>query len=150
MCTVLGGLLGNVLSLSSFTHAHKRKEAAVAEGWRQSWNVDGLDVLQNAFGMHFLAFVILEAALIRIFKEQKPEHSLKWTETMKTNRLECNPTPVPPHCENSELKRVGFFLLFICLPACACVRQFYLNQMSLFGPSGVIINVVYLLHVSPT
>lgn len=68
-----GGLLGNVLWLSSFTHAHKRKEAAVAEGWRQGWNVDGLDVLQNAFGMHFLALVALNAALIRIFKQQKPE-----------------------------------------------------------------------------
>lgn len=54
MCTVLGGgYLGNVLFLSSFTHAHKQTEPAVAAGWRQSWNVDGLDVLQNAFGMRF-------------------------------------------------------------------------------------------------
>lgn len=42
-----------------------------------------------------------------IFKEQQPEHSLKWVETMKTNRFEGNPTPVLPQCENSELKLVG-------------------------------------------
>lgn len=44
-CAQFGGLLENVPWLCSFTHAHKRKEAAVAEGWRQGWNVDGLDVL---------------------------------------------------------------------------------------------------------
>lgn len=108
-----GGLLGNALSLSSFTHAHERREAAVAGGWRQSWNVDGLDVLQNASGMHFLALVILEAALIRIFKGQKPEHS---TEIMKTNRLECNPTPVLPQCGHPSGVIIHVVYLLHCSP----------------------------------
>lgn len=115
------GLLENVLSVSGVTHPHKQKEAAVAEGWRQSWNVDGLDALEIAFGMSFFFFgVIWDTALIRIFKQQKPEHSPKVAENQQICWI-CCPTPLPRQSENSELELVSCFshpLIF--LPAFLC------------------------------
>lgn len=53
-----GVLLRNVLP--RLTRADKRIQPAVAKGWGQSWNVDGLDVLLNSSGLHFLVLVTLE------------------------------------------------------------------------------------------